>query len=144
MRSPTRTCICFFGLALVAIGQEPPEVCKDMTYENRNPTETGPFQVSQIRGIAQDAQRLPIDACVGIFTEPEHNLIAVAESDGSGRFELTGIPDGNYRLVVKAIYTGFCPANAKLQIDRRTKTKKPLTAQMRSADSPTCSWIESK
>jgi hypothetical protein len=115
-----------------------------MTYENRNPTETGPFQVSQVRGLAQDSQRLPIDACVGIFTEPDHNLIAVAESDGNGKFELTGIPDGNYRLLVKAIYTGFCPANAKLQIDRRTKTKKTLTAQMRSADSPTCSWIEMK
>jgi hypothetical protein len=144
MRSLTGVWICCLVLAFSAIGQEPRTDCKDLTYENHNPTDNAPFQVSRIRGIAQDAQRLPIDACLGIFTEAEHTLIATAGTDDTGHFDLTGIPDGNYRLVVKSSYTGFCPANAKLQIDRRVKTKKTLTVEMRAAGSDTCSWIEMK
>jgi len=144
MKSPTRVCICYFGLALAALAQEPRTYCKDLTYENRNPIERESLPVSRVRGVAQDAQRLPIDACVGIFTEPDHNLIAVAETDEAGHFDLTGIPDGNYRLVVKSSYVGFSPANARLQIDRHAKAKRTLTAQMRPAGSDTGSFIELK
>ena len=115
-----------------------------MTYEDRNPRDSSPLQVSRIRGIAQDAQLLPIDACVGVFTEPDHTLIAETESDDVGHFEIAGIPDGNYRLMVKSAYVGFCPANTRLQLDRRAKTKKTLLAKMRPADSDTCSFIELK
>jgi len=115
-----------------------------MTYASRNPTDAAPLEISRIKGIAQDAERLPIDACVGIFTEPDHTLIAFTATDETGHFDLPGLPDGNYRLVIKSAYTGFCPGNAKVQIDRRLKTKKTLSAQMRRADSDTCSYIETK
>ena len=144
MRLSTRFWICCLGIAFAAHGQEARTDCKDLGYVNRNPAEYPPLLVSRIKGVALDAQHLPIDACVGIFTEPDRNLIAVAGTDESGHFELTGIPDGKYRLVIKASYTGFCPANIKLEIDRRAKTKKTLTAQMRPASSDTCSWIELK
>jgi hypothetical protein len=126
------------------MGQEPRTDCKEMTYASRNPTDAAPLEISRIKGIAQDAERLPIDACVGIFTEPDHTLIAFTATDETGHFDLPGLPDGNYRLVIKSAYTGFCPGNAKVQIDRRLKTKKTLSAQMRRADSDTCSYIETK
>jgi hypothetical protein len=130
-------------LAFAAMAQDGRTDCKDMTYEAGNPADR-PFQVTEIRGTAQDAQGVPIDACVGIFREADHTLIAIVETDDIGHFEFPGIPDGSYRLEVKSVYTGFCPAIAKIQTDRHAKNKKSLVAQMRAAKSDTCSWIEFK
>lgn len=44
-------------------------------------------------------------ACVGVFTEIDHKLIAATETDNKGHFELKDIPTGDYRLVAK--YEGF-------------------------------------
>ena len=63
-------------------------------------------------------------------------------TDENGRFELKGIPDGNYRLVIK--YDAFCPANAKARIDRHASTKKTLIAHMRPGGIDTCSYLELK
>jgi hypothetical protein len=129
----------------VALSQEAHSDCKNLAYENRNQIESGPLLVSRIQGNAQDAQSLPItQACAGIFTEPDHMLIAVTQSDETGHFELDGIPDGTYRLLVNPGYGGFCPANAKLKLDHHAKTKKALNAQMRVAGTGACSWIELK
>ena len=67
-------------------------------------------------------------SCVGVFTEVDHKLVAVVSTDQRGRFELKGIPEGTYRLVVK--YEGFSPANAKVRIEH-SRRNKLLTVQMR-------------
>jgi hypothetical protein len=134
---------CCLALCLTAVGQAAEDTCKEMTYENRNQIDYGPLKVAGIRGTVQDWTGVPIPkACVGVFTEADQKLIAVARTDDSGNFELKGIPDGEYRLVGK--YDGFCPANAKLQITRRGNSKKRLTINMRGRSFDTCSWVELK
>jgi Carboxypeptidase regulatory-like domain len=143
MRWRTGAGLCCLSLCLAAVGQAADPPCGDLTYENRNQTDYGPLHVPGIRGIAQDAKGGPIPkACVGVFTEVGHKLIAVTQANGTGRFELKNIPDGEYRLVTK--YEGFCPANAKVVLERRAKGKKRLTVQMRFAGLDDCSYVQLK
>src|SRR5580692_10817079 len=90
----------------VARGQTPN--CKDMVYRNRNQIDYGrPITVAAAKGVAEDRQGVRIPkACVGIFTEPSHKLVAFVEAEGDGRFEVKGLAGGDYRLVVE--YDGFC------------------------------------
>jgi hypothetical protein len=141
MKWPIRAVILCLAIGCAAVGEENRRTCKDLSYESRNQTDYGPLQVSKIRGTMQDAQGSPIPkACVAIFTEIDHKLIALTETDRSGYFKLKGIPDGNYRLIAK--YEGFCPANAKVRIERNRRIKKPLSVKMRFAGIDTCSYIE--
>ena len=141
MRLQAIACCLLIGLAGVSRATE--ASCRDLTYESRNQTDYGPLLVASIRGTAQDAQGGPIPkTCVGVFTETDHRLIAVTRTDAGGRFELKGIPDGDYRLVAK--YEGFCPANAKLHVERGKKIKTLLAVQMRFAGLDTCSYVELK
>ncbi len=143
MRRQIGAGVCLLGLSFGAVVQAAGDQCKSLTYESHNQIDYGPIIVNSIRGVAQDAQGVPIPkACVGVFTETEHKLLAVAETDDGGRFELTVIPRGEYRLVAK--YEGFCPVNAKLRIGRRSKDKKPLMLQMRPAGLDSCSYVEAK
>jgi hypothetical protein len=88
--------------------------------------------LSGIRGIAQDAQGVPMpEACVRVFTETGHKLIA-----------LNGVSDGNHGLPAKDSYGGFCPANAKLWISRHASTKKAPEGPLCPAGIDTCSYIE--
>jgi hypothetical protein len=115
---------------LATVGWADETACKNLTYESRNQTDYGPLVVTVVRGTVQDAEGGPIPkACVGVFTEADHKLVAFTGTDDRGKFELNGLHDGEYRLVAK--YEGFCPANAKLRIERRAKIKKPLTTSIR-------------
>ena len=79
------------------------------------------------------------NTCVGVFTEANHKLVAATQTDNLGRFELNDIPDGAYRLIAK--YEGFSTANAKLQIEQRSHSRKLLTVQMRPSGLDTHSFI---
>src|SRR5260370_3570509 len=110
-RRGTSVAICCLASGLVTASPETGSACKNLTYENRNQTDYGPLQVTAVRGIAKDADGVPIPrACVGVFTEAGHKLIATTQTNDGGRFELNDIPDGDYRLVAQ--YDGFSPANA--------------------------------
>ena len=101
----------------------------------------GPLHVAAVRGVAKDAQGIVIPkACVGVFTEAGHKLVATTQTDNDGRFELNDIPDGAYRLIAK--YEGFSTANAKLRIELRWQSKKSLTVQMRPTGIDTHSFVE--
>lgn len=56
------------------------------------------------------------ELCVGLFTERDHRLVRYAQSNENGvfAFDTEDLPDGEYRLVGRAV--GFCPANAQLRI----------------------------
>jgi hypothetical protein len=101
----------------------------------------GPLQLGTIRGIVQDRDRVKIPmACVGVFTEGDHKLVATAETDEGGRFSLEKVVKGKYVLVVK--YLGFCPANVGIQVSG--KRGKSATVHMLGAALDTCSYIEAK
>jgi Carboxypeptidase regulatory-like domain len=142
MNSALGAAICCLGLALTAASQEKIPACKDLSYASRNQTDYGPLRVAAVRGIAKDSQGVAIPkACVGVFTETDHKLVASTQTDDNGNFELKDIPAGDYRLVAK--YGGFSPANAKLRVER-SRGKKTLAVQMRPAGLDTSSFVEVK
>jgi hypothetical protein len=75
---------------------------------------TGRYGSDAIRGIAQNVQGVSLpETCAG------------TETDKEGHFELTGIPDGNYRRLVKDSYgpsvrqTPSCECSAMREPGRR-------------------------
>jgi hypothetical protein len=129
------------ALALMSASQET-SACKDLSYANGNQIDYGPLQVTAVRGTAKDAQGVPVPrACVGIFTEASHKLVASTQTNGIGGFELKDAPIGDYRLVAK--YEGFSPANAKVRVER-SRGKKTLVVQMRLAGLDSGSFVEVK
>lgn len=128
---------------VTANGQQSNQHCKNMAYENRNQTDYGPLRLSVVRGVANDDQRVPIPkACVGLFAETNHKLIVVTETDNEGRFDLAGIPSGNYRLVVT--YEGLCPANARVRVAASMRRAKQVVVHLRPAGIDTCSYVDLK
>jgi Carboxypeptidase regulatory-like domain len=143
MRRGRVLAICCLAFGLLRAAEETGDVCKNLSYENRNQTDYGPLHVSAVRGVAKDAQGVVIPkACVGVFTEADHKLVATALTNNDGRFELNDIPDGTYRLIAK--YEGFSTANAKLRVEQRSQSKKSLTVQMHPTGLDTHSFIELK
>jgi hypothetical protein len=127
-------------LGLTALSYQTQMVCKQLSYENKNQADYGPLRVPSVRGIATDVQGVAVPGvCVGIFTEQDHKLIAVTETDDRGRFEFKDTLKGNYRLVAK--YEGFSPANAKLRIEPSSKHKKPLALHMKFQGIDTASFV---
>ena len=143
MRRGRVLAICCLSFGLLRAAEETGSACKNLSYENRNQTDYGPLHVAAVRGVAKDAQGVVIPkACVGVFTEAGHKLVAATQTDDGGQFELNDIPDGAYRLIAK--YEGLSTANAKLRIDQRSQSKKSLTVQMRPTGLDMHSFIELK
>ena len=143
MRCGRGLAICWLSFGLLSTAEETRDTCKNLSYENRNQTDYGPLHVAAVRGVAKDAQGVVIPrACVGVFTEAGHKLVATTQTDDDGQFELNDIPDGSYRLIAK--YEGFSTANAKLRIDPRSQRKKSLTVQMRPTGLDMHSFIQLK
>jgi len=69
-------------------------------------------------------------------------IVATTETSGNGEFEVRGVPNGDYRIVVK--YHGLCSANALIRLRQRSGQSKPLIAHMRPAGIDTCSYIDKK
>jgi hypothetical protein len=90
---------------------------KPLEYENHNQIDPSPLSVRIVSGrvIAQDGYAVP-NACLGLFTEREHRLVASVVADEEGNFRFGNIPSGKYRLVVRDEYGGFCPANARVHV----------------------------
>ena len=116
--------------------QEADSSCAGMTYENSNQVDYGPLKVATIRGTAKDPQGVLIPgACIGVFTSgmsrapADHRLVKVVQTDVEGRFELGGVPKGEYRLVAK--YAGLCSGNARIRVVSHLRRKKRIDAQMR-------------
>ena len=143
MRRGRGLAICCLSFGLLSAAEETGTACKSLSYENRNQTDYGPLHVAAVRGVAKDAQGVVIPkACVGVFTEAGHKLVATTQTDDDGQFELNDIPDGAYRLIAK--YEGFSTANVKLRIEQRSHGKKLLTVQMRLSGLDAHSFIELK
>jgi uncharacterized caspase-like protein len=112
-----------------------------MKYEHRNQIDNVPFRISMVKGAATDQQGIAIPKlCIGIFTEAKHDIVATAETDEKGTFELKDLPPSDYRLVAQ--YPGFCPANVRLRVQPQFRTKKALVLHMKPAAIDSCSYGE--
>jgi hypothetical protein len=101
------------------------------------------LKLSSLRGVVRDMNGVEIPgACVGVFTELEHRPVGAICAEADGKFNLQGIKDGSYRLVVKV--DGFCAANSLIVLRSGTHQVGSLLAKMRPQGIDTCSWIELK
>jgi hypothetical protein len=117
------------------------QACKDMEYEHRNQLDNVPYRIRQVKGTASDQEGFAIPGiCIGIFTETEHKLVATAETNEKGVYELKNLPAGDYRPV--AHYNGLCPANVRLRIQPRLRSKKVLALHMVGPAIDSCSYGE--
>lgn len=110
-------------------------------YENHNQTDYGPLIVQEVKGTITDPQQGAVSkACVGIFTESDHKLVAATESGADGTFFLGSIPPGRYRLVVKA--DPLCAANVPLEVVKHQRKTKVLRVHMKPRGLDSCSYGE--
>ena len=87
----------------------------------------------------------PVPACLGLFTEKDHRLVATAFADEEGRFKFGSIPSGRFRLVVRDPLNLFCLANMPLQVVKWPRGKaRPLVIHMRPAGIDDCSYGDFK
>jgi len=110
-------------------------------YENHNQIDYGPLVVQGVKGTITDAQQVVVPkACVDIFTEKEHKLVATTVSDADGKFSLQSLRPGRYRLVVNA--DPLCAANVPLQVVKSQKKKQVLRVHMKPRGLDSCSYAE--
>ena len=122
--------------------QESHAGCRAMKYENYNQIDYT-LRVSSVRGSARLPDGFPIwHGCVGIFSEVSEKLVQFSEIDSEGRFEITGLTNGKYRLVISL--DGFCAANTILILKNKRASKKLLSATMKPRGIDDCSYIELK
>src|SRR5262245_57756355 len=93
---------------LPAIPQISAEQCAArIKYENKNQADPKSLVVNAVLGQVVLEGGNPVSdlgpatgACLGIFTEKKHKLIASATTDSEGHFKFKDIFPGEYRLVV--------------------------------------------
>lgn len=138
-------------IAVPAYAQTSASTCKSIIYENHNQSDPDPLSVSFPAGrvIAEagvEAQEIgPVpDACLGLFTEARHRLMAMTVADKEGEFKFGKVPIGKYRLVVRA--GNLCVANVPLQVThgKRGTTETKLVIHMRPAGIDRCSYGDYK
>jgi hypothetical protein len=127
-----------FASALLAFAQTPGSSENADTYEDRNQIDYGPLKLSVVKGVAIDPTGAPTQhALVLLFTNKTHKLKSKTEADEDGRFKLSKIADGHYRLVVKS--PGFCTANVPLLVKARSGSK-GLVLHMKPGGIDSCSY----
>ncbi|HZS08526.1 MAG TPA: carboxypeptidase-like regulatory domain-containing protein [Blastocatellia bacterium] len=145
-------------LALLGVpnpAQQPQDSCgSPIKYVNNNQVDLPPLALTDLSGQvlegigygkqAEDKAPFP-KACLGLFSEQKHELIANAIADEEGRFKFKATAPGYYRLVVQA--DGLCAANISLRITRglpgRLKARR-LIVHMRPEGYDTCSYSSYK
>jgi Carboxypeptidase regulatory-like domain len=145
--------LVFLGLALLAAApciaaQKEDAPCPSSTlYENHNQVDYGPLKVRAVRGMGivevgdktQPGTVVP-RACLSLFTEKDHKLVASVTADSEGRFQFDAVSSGRYRLVARA--EGFCTANVPLDIVKSSRGKTKIVVHFRPAGIDTCSYGE--
>jgi hypothetical protein len=135
---PWLTVVFAFGLASALLG-ESSKSCAGMPYRDDNQVDYS-LRLRTLKGTAVDAHGVAIPGvCVGLFKEPDHELIAVVQTDSSGRFEMLKVHGGLYRLA--ACTQGFGSANARIAVGLRGS--KLVVVRMRPRGLDTTSFFES-
>ncbi len=145
--------LVFLGLALLAVmpsmaAQKGDDPCPSSTgYENHNQVDYGPLKVRVVLGTSvvetgdktQPGKTIP-GACLSLFTEKDHKLVATVVADSQGQFQFDAISSGRYRLVARA--KGFCTANVPLEVVKSSRRKTKIVVHFRPAGIDTCSYGE--
>ncbi len=117
--------------------------CRAIKYEHRNQIDYGPLHIGSIQGLTKDSDGVTVPrACVWVFAESDQRLLRASEADAEGHFEIVGVPNGRYRLVVSV--EGLCPANVAVVLKARSHWKKNLVVTMKPGGIDECSYIELK
>ena len=100
-----------FGVHFVSVAQQLTFECESpATYENVNRKESKGLTIPVIEGhvMIYAGENIPsgsnikvVGACLAVFTEKEHRLVAQTISDENGNFTFTAISSGRYRLIVR-------------------------------------------
>ena len=124
-------------------------------YENRNQIDPDRFQfrelsgkvIIQLESRSEELEPIP-GACLGLFTEQKHKLVADSVADDKGQFKFDRIQSGRYRLVVRDPQNVFCVANVPIQIVKwpgRAKSKdRQIVIHMVAARIDVCSYADYK
>jgi hypothetical protein len=136
--------------SLLAGAQQP--ICRSpIEYGNRNQVNPKRSSVRGLSGrvvseVGDPAKEIgPVPACLGLFTEKDHRLVATAVADEEGRFKFKSVASGRYRLVVRDPQNAFCLANMPLHIVGWPRgTTKSLVIHMRPSGIDDCSYGDFK
>src|SRR5438270_12104970 len=146
------TILLFAFSGLLADARRQSAVCKSpVEYGNRNKVEPKRSTVKGVSGrviteAGNPAKELDsVPACIGLFTEKEHRLVASTVADEAGYFRFDSVPAGLYRLVVRDPQDLFCVANMPLRVVRGSRSSaKLLVIHMRPASIDDCSYGDFK
>jgi hypothetical protein len=76
-----------------------PGPCARISYQGPGELDLPPLPVREASGFAT-LEGVPVPgACIGVFTPAGRMLVAASPTDAAGNFEISGLPDGLYRLV---------------------------------------------
>ena len=155
----TRILKPLFMAALIgsnAFAQQGVPRCARIEYGNRNQVDPKPLSIRILSGkVFDEIGENPVQvhapipgACLGLFTETDHRLVASATADDRGRFRFARVSPGHYRLVARDPQNVFCLANALVRIvdwpgGGALKAKRTIV-HLRPAGIDTCSYADYK
>jgi hypothetical protein len=143
--------IIFVLVPGLLVSAQTPKCKSPIEYGNRNQVNPTRSTVRGLSGrviseVGDPAREIgPVPACLGLFTETDHRLVASAVANQEGRFRFGVVRSGRFRLVVRDPLNSFCLANMPLHVVKwpRRKTK-PLVIHMRPAGIDDCSYGDFK
>jgi hypothetical protein len=152
MKRQLNLAIVFVLVLPLLAGAQQPVTCKSpIEYGNRNQVDPKRSNVRRLSGrvimeVGDPAKELgPVPACLGLFTEKDHRLVASAIADEEGHFKFKSVSSGRYRLVVRDPQNAFCLANMLLRVVQWPRgTTKSLVIHMRPAGIDDCSYGDFK
>jgi hypothetical protein len=152
----TRILGLMFIAALIGsdvVAQQGVSGCTTVEYGNRNQVDPKPLSIrtlsGKVSGVPGKLDLGPIPgACLGLFTETDHRLIASVAADDSGRFRFARISPGQYRLVARDPQNVLCLANVRVRIvdwpRGGTLRAKHIIVHLRPAGIDRCSYADYK
>jgi hypothetical protein len=137
------TCVFLIVNPGVQADAQKPKPCQFMTVQNYNMIDPPRLTAAVLKGTVQDISHVNIPhACLVVFRESDHEIIAQTESGENGRFSFPKLAPGDYRLIVAA--NPLCPANRRVRIVKHKWSKRPLIAHMRPRGLDVCSYLDFK
>jgi len=147
MRTLLLSILALAALGSPSSGQDAASSCAGMVYANHNHVDYGPLTVRAVSGrvvgeVGRPAKELStLPACLGLFTEDSHVLVATGFADERGQFRFKSVPARRYRLIVRDLQNAFCVANVPPDIVKWPRGKnEPLVIHMRPTGLDDCSY----